>query len=261
MKKYQVLTCLLIICISIPVFAKENTLTVFAAASLTEVAQTLTQNFSEKENVKIKLNLASSGQLARQIAMGAKADVFLSADLKWLDYLIDQKVISASQSHKLCLNRLALIGSQNCSLEKIDIDDRKLEINKLLKGKLVIGNPEHVPGGKYALEFLKNSGWYNKLKDRLLPCVSIRSALMLIEMKQWQMGIVFFSDYAASNKVKLLAEIPSDLHSPIVYGYAVLNNNELSKDFKKYLDSPQAKKVFAKHSFLPIQNDKENGDI
>ncbi|MGM0599637.1 MAG: molybdate ABC transporter substrate-binding protein [Candidatus Rifleibacteriota bacterium] len=260
MKKCQALACLLIIWISIPALAKERKLMVFAAASLTEVTHTLVDNFSQKEKVKVKLNLASSGQLARQIVMGAKADIYLSADLKWLTYLEEKNIISDTQSHKLCQNRLALIGSEKFSLNSIDVDNPDLKIGELFEGKLTIGNPDHVPGGKYALEFLKNSAWYNKLKDRLLPCVTIRSALMLIEMNQWQMGIVFYSDYAASKKVKLLAEIPSDMHSPIIYGYAIITDNELSRKFQNYLNSPKARKILQEHSFLPIKHDNENGD-
>jgi molybdate transport system substrate-binding protein len=256
-KKFATLILLLAICSSLT--AAPARLTIFAAASLKEVVDDLSEEFGQNHKADVSINFASSGQLAQQIKSGAPADIFLSADLKWIDYLIENDIVRASETFTLCENRIVIIGAADFPLNEIDVNDKNLKIGELFDGRLAIGDPMHVPGGKYAVEFLKSAGWYESLKDRILPCVSIRSALMMIELQEWQVGIVFYSDYKASEKVKLLAEIPSSLHSKITYGGALISNKKVAHDFGKFLQTGKAKKILVKHSFFPVTA-QETGD-
>ncbi|GAB4271330.1 MAG: molybdate ABC transporter substrate-binding protein [Candidatus Rifleibacteriota bacterium] len=233
-------------------------MTIFAAASLKNAVDELSKKFKQETGKEIRLNFASSGRLAQQIAAGAPADIFLSANLDWVDYLVEKKLLIASDTFPFCMNKLVMIAPATSDLNEIKIDPAT-RIADLFSGRLAIGDPTHVPGGKYAYEFLENIGWLDCLKDRLLPCISIREVLILIEMNEWQLGIVFYSDFVASKKVRKLAEIPEKYHSKILYSCAVLKKSELSELFCEFLNTDQARKVLIKNGFSPIL-DRENGE-
>lgn len=240
------------ICLLVAGCSAKTETTIFAAASLKDAVEDLVMEFNKLENSQIKLNFASSGQLAQQIVSGAPADIYLSADMDWINFLIEKKSTTASNSFPFCSNRLAIIAPSDSKLEKLDLNDPALKIDEVFSGRLVIGDAMHVPGGKYAQEFLKNHNLLEKLANRLLPCISIREALILIEIKEWELGIVFYSDCMASKKVKLLAEIPENEHSKILYGCSIINKNKITERFAKFLLSPVAKQCLKKHHFFPL---------
>lgn len=227
---------------------------VFAAASLTDVMAEIVDSFEVSHNVKVKLNLASSGTLARQIEQGGAPDVFISASKRWADYVDSLGVILAGFKSEVAQNELVLVVPKSSNVNGITIDNSLNLISLLGSGRLSIGDPLHVPAGKYAKQALKYYGWYNQLKKKMLPAKDVRSALMIVEMGEAPAGIVYRTDALKSGKVKILDAFPEKSHQPIVYVAEVCNNREVAKDFYAYLNAGSTKAIWNKYGFKNRKN-------
>lgn len=250
MKKKSFLKILMVLIASNVLFFScsnnKSKITVFAAASTTEVMEIISKKYQELNGLKVKLNLASSGKLARQIEAGAPCDVFISASLKWMKYLKDKELIN--NEHIFLKNSLVLIVNK----EVDDTSYKKSGINMLLEidDKISMGDPEHVPAGAYAKGALEYLGLYNKIKNRILPAQSVRAALSVIELNEAGAGIVYKTDAFASSKVKIISEFPEKSHIPIKYPCAIVKGAfEGSKKFIDFLNSDFAKKIFKEKGF------------
>lgn len=219
--------------------------TVYAAASLTNVLTELAQTYEAKHHdAKIKFSFASSGALAKQIEAGAPADVFISADTKWMDYLEGKKKIDRKSRVNLVGNTLVLIAPKGngfpVRLEKgFDFADA-------FKGKLCTGQTESVPVGVYAKESLTQLGWWDGIKDRVVGTDDVRAALDLVGRGEC-IGIVYATDALISNKVETVARFPDELHAPIVYPSALITQKAEAKSFFEFLTN--SGKQFAKFGF------------
>lgn len=228
-----------------------NTITVFAAASLNDVLEkinTLYRKTNPKENVRF--SFASSSTLARQIADGAPADIFFSADQEWMNYVTKKRPI-AQHPETLLGNTLVLIapkdsetGPQNLSLS--------IPWKLLLPGntRIAIGDPQHVPAGKYAKDSLTNLGVYNTLKAHMAYANDVRSALRFVELGEAKLGIVYATDAMISQKIKILGYFPADKLKPIEYPAVLLNNT--AKSFYDFLKTAKAQTVFKKYGFIVL---------
>ena len=222
---------------------------VFAAASLTDVMAEIIDSFEVSHNVKVKLNLASSGTLARQIEQGGAPDVFISASKRWADYVDSLGVVIPGYKTEVAQNELVLVAPQSSHLKAVTIN-RSLNLGSLLgSGRLSIGDPSHVPAGRYAKQALEYYGWYDQLKKKMLPAKDVRSALMIVEMGEAPIGIVYRTDALKSGKVKILDAFPEKSHQPIVYVAEVCANRKLAKDFYAYLNSGSTKPIWDKYGF------------
>ena len=238
-------------------FCLAGDITIFAAASLTNAAKNIGQQFEKETGIKCKFNFASSGQLARQIEAGAPADLYLSANISWLKYLIEQKLISSENSKLFAGNRLVFISPKAHKKLKLEL---KKEFNLLnqFEGRLVIGDPGHVPAGKYAQEALSKLKWFAPLKKRLLFCSSVREALRIIELGEWNLGIVYLSDAKQSKKIQIQKYFPEELHTKIRYGAAIINTeNTSAQKFYKFLSSEQTKSILKNYYFQIIKETEE----
>ncbi|OCG03204.1 molybdate ABC transporter substrate-binding protein [Gilliamella sp. wkB112] len=222
--------------------------TVFAAASLTNAMQDISVAYkAEHKDADIVFSFASSSVLAKQIEQGAPADIFMSADQKWMTYLIDHKL--AKDKEDLLKNTLVLIAPKQSKLDKVEINTSTNWATILPKGeRIAVGDPEHVPAGLYAKESLTNLGAYDKLSPQFAPTSNVRDALMLVERNEAILGIVYSTDAKVSDKVKIIGTFPADTFKPIEYPITLLKPE--AKNFYQYLKTPQAKTIFEKYGFV-----------
>lgn len=224
---------------------------VFAAASTTNALNDIGQMFATKGLGGIRTSYASSSTLAKQIEQGAPANLFVSADLKWADYLFERKLLNPSYSLNLLGNRLVLIAPKDAQTPEITLT-KQTDLAKLVgNGRLSVGDPDHVPVGIYAKQALENMGQWSKLEPRLARAESVRAALALVERGEAPYGIVYATDAAISKNVKVVANFPEALHETILYPFALVSGKETptAKAFFQFLQTPEAKAVFTRYGF------------
>lgn len=157
-------------------------------------------------------SFASSSTLARQIEAGAPADLFISADQKWMDYAVDKKSIDTASRQTLLGNSLVVVAPKASEQKDFTIDSKTNWTTLLNGGRLAVGDPEHVPAGIYAKEALQKLGAWETLSPKLAPAEDVRGALALVERNEAPLGIVYGSDAVASKGVKVVATFPEDSH-------------------------------------------------
>jgi molybdate transport system substrate-binding protein len=244
MKKLLVLIGLL----SIFTVNATQKITVFAAASLTNALQEISHIYQQQHNdQEIIFSFASSSTLAKQIAQGAPADMFVSADQQSMDYLINHHIIEHKQI--LLRNSLVLITQANSILPQVKINSEMDWGNLLPAGeRIAIGDPDYVPAGKYAKQSLTNLNSYQQLEPQLARANNVRAALMLVEMGEAKLGIVYSTDAKISQKVKVIGLFPSQSFAPIEYPITLINDS--AKNFYDFILSNQAKVIFEKYGFI-----------
>lgn len=231
--------------------AQAEDVVVFAAASLTNALNDIAANFTAKTGNKIIPSYAASSALAKQVEQGAVAQVFASADLKWVDYLQDKKLINPDTRFHLLGNTLVMIAPSDSKLDKLDITP-KTDIAKLAgNGKIATGNPDSVPVGLYFKQAMEKAGQWKDVEPKIARADSVRAALALVERGEVPFGIVYETDAAVSKKVKIVGSFPGTMHDPIIYPFALIAGQEkpAAKAFLEYLKSNEAKGVFARYGF------------
>jgi molybdate transport system substrate-binding protein len=199
---------------------KQETITVFAASSLTDFVDRAGKAFAAKHpEYRISANYASASALAKQIENAPLDLLFLSAHPKWTKYLIDKGI--AKKDVILFGNDLviATFGKRAAAPTALK---KGAGFKSFLPGKIAIGDPESVPAGEYAKEALTGFGWYDSVKPNLIPCASVRAALQTLIAGEADQAIVFGTDLAGRSDVSALAVFPDDSHSPIVYTAAIV---------------------------------------
>lgn len=229
--------------------ASEKSVMIFAAASLTDVLSEIITLFENEYGISVQTNLASSGTLARQIEQGGNPDIYISASKKWADYIDSLGLFIRDYKTEIAKNELVLISPFNRETTISEIDS-SLDFTSLLGSeRLSIGDPAHVPAGNYAKQSLEYFGWYERVSNKILPAKDVRSALMVVEMDEVPLGIVYGTDALKSEKVKIIATFPEQSHKPIVYIAGVCNENTPAKDFYSFLISKDLMPVWNKYGF------------
>ena len=230
-----------------------ETVTVFAASSATDCLTAIARQYESEHAVKVRLNFAASSTLARQIEQGAPCDVFLSADVEWMDYLAQRGDIRPPSRKDLLGNRLVIVTPTNRPIAMRMVRD--FDLSAFFAGRLAVGDPEHVPAGKYAKEALTSMGWWEALKGRLAPAENVRAALKLVERGETDAGIVYLTDARASQAVSVAAEFPESAHKPIHYPAALCKGaGEQGKAFLDFLSGPEATKVWTSAGFVVLDH-------
>lgn len=222
---------------------------VFAAASTAPALDAAIEAYGE--GAHIVASYAASSALARQIEHGAPADVFLSANTAWMDYLEDRGLIQPETRCAMLGNRLVLIAPAGSPL-LLERVSSGTDLKAILSGgRLAIGDPAHVPAGIYARQALETLGLWSGVSDQLAPTADVRRALTLVARGETPLGIVYASDAAGRRDVRVLAPIPAASHPPISYAVALLSgrNNPEAKAFLAYLTSAAANATFRAHGF------------
>lgn len=232
--------------------ATRTELVVFAAASTTNALTEIGELYESRNGVRITPSFASASALARQIENGAPADVYLSANRQWMDFLEEKNLIVKESRFDLLGNRLVLIVPTDSPVKQIDVMPGFSLTSVLGKdGRLSTGDPDHVPVGQYGKKALQNLGVWDQVKDRLAPMNDVRSALVLVERKESPLGLVYATDASVSKKVRIAGAFPAGCHPPIVYPVAAVSAGKVNeaKKFINFLKSPEAAAIFKKYAF------------
>ncbi|CZF86561.1 molybdate ABC transporter substrate-binding protein [Grimontia marina] len=237
------------------VSAREEVL-VFAASSMTTALSEIVEVYQRKTGNKVTVSYASSSALARQLAYGAPADIYISANEKWMDYSVEQGVIEENTVMPWLENQLVFISGKD--VRTLPALDDKTLIEVIGKSRLAISDPGHVPAGIYAKESLETMGLWGSVKNKLALSNSVRATMALVERGEAPLGIVYFSDAKASSRVKVTAKIPDSAHSPIVFPKALTKGaSKNAEQFFRFMDSDVATKIVASNGFVVMQMKKE----
>lgn len=232
--------------------AEPPPVTVFAAASLTDALKQVGDDFTKETGVPIRFSFAASSTLARQIEAGSAADVFLSADIDWMDYLDQRNLIRKASRRNLLGNRLALVAPADSKLV-LKIAPHFALRAALGDERLATGDPDSVPVGRYARQALTSLGVWEEVADRLVRAENVRGALMFVERGEVPIGIVYETDAAIDPKVRVIDLFPPGSHAAIVCPAALLPGASADgARFQAYLQGPQAKAVFTRFGFAVL---------
>lgn len=234
------------------VVAAPQRLLVFAAASTTEAMSELGTAFARQSGVAVVNSFAASSTLAKQIELGAPADVYLSANIKWMDYLQRVGVINPVTRVNLARNRLVLIAPARSAVKAVTLS-QGLGLSRWLGGgRLAMGDPAHVPAGIYAHQALAALGIWPRVKGRIAAAANVRAALALVQAGEAPLGVVYSTDAALTRGVRVVARFAESSHDPIVYPAALVAGRERpeARAYLRFLASPAARAVFAEHGFV-----------
>ncbi len=234
-------------------WATDN-VTVFAAASLTNALDDIAAQYKKEKQGDIVAVYASSSTLARQIVQGAPADMFISADQQWMNYVADKQFIADNTRHTLLGNQLVLIAPKESKLNEVNINRETKWQSLLAGGRLAVGDPDHVPVGIYAREALQYLQAWDSVNPLMARANNVRSGMALVERAEAPLGIVYGSDAVASNKVKIVGIFPPASHKPVEYPIAIIKGHEKQavRDFYDYLKTPKAAAIFKRYGFTPL---------
>jgi molybdate transport system substrate-binding protein len=226
----------------------------FAAASLKNALDEADAAYQKQSGTKIVASYAASGPLAKQIENGAPADLFISADLNWMNYLQERKLIKPDTRANLLGNILVLVGPKDSAV-KVEIGPGFALASLIGNGRMAIGDPASVPAGQYAKEALTKLGVWDSVQGKLAPSADVRSALVLVSRGEAPLGIVYQTDVIADPGVKILAAFPPDSYPPIIYPIAQLtsSNKADAVKFLTWLRSPAAAPYFEKQGFAVLK--------
>jgi molybdate transport system substrate-binding protein len=226
--------------------------TVYGAASLTNVLQQLGDRFTQSTGVPVRLSFAASSALARQIEAGAPADLFFSADQDWMDYLEQRGFIRKSTRRDLLGNRLALVAPA-ASTVTLKIEPHFGLRAALGTERLATGDPDMVPVGRYARAALISLGVWTEVADRLVPAENVRSALMFVARGETPLGIVYETDARIDPAVRIVDLFPLSSHPPITYPVALTRSASVeAARFLEFLRGAQARAAFEKFGFIVL---------
>src|SRR6266436_8954083 len=237
-----------------PASAQQGRLVVFAAASLKDALDEVNAAYRRETNQEITTSYAASPTLAKQIEAAAPADIFISADLDWMDYLAKKNLIQPETRANLLGNKLVLIAPADSPI-KLGIAPNFPLAQALGNGRLATADPNGVPAGKYGKESLQALGVWSSVADKLAPAENVRAALLLVSRGEAPLGIVYRTDAVADKGVTIPGAFPDDTHPPIIYPIAAVASSTNSGDpsYIAYLRSPAAGAVFEKHGFAVLK--------
>jgi molybdate transport system substrate-binding protein len=225
-------------------------LLVFAAASLQTALDELTPQVEAATGVQLRASYAASSTLARQIENGAPADLFISADLDWMDYLAARSLIQPGTRVDLLGNHLVLIAPAGEPSTLRIAPGFPLAAALGVNGRLAIADPDAVPAGKYARAALTALGVWDSVAGRLARAENVRAALLLVERGEVPLGIVYRTDAAVDPGVTVVSRFPDATHPPIVYPAALTRSARAgAARVLAFLQGPEASAVFDRWGF------------
>ena len=240
--------------IAMPVETEAANVTVFAAASLKEALDAQARQFEARTGGKVIVAYAASNALAKQIEAGAPADVFISADVDWMDYLDQRRLLVPNTRVTLLRNALVLIAPAASNV-KLKVAPGFGLAAALGNGRLAIANPDSVPAGKYGKDALEALGVWTSVEKQLARTENVRAALALVARGEAPLGIVCGTDAFAEKGVRIVDTFPANSHPPILYPAAVVTTGRspVSRSLLDYLRSPSAAAVWTKYGFGVVE--------
>lgn len=213
-------------------------ITVLAAASLTDALAEIGERFESKTGIRVHFSFAGSSTLARQVEEGVPADLFFSADEQKMDVLQKRNLIAPSSRRSFLSNSLAVIARRE---SKVDLESAST---------IALAEPNSVPAGIYARAYLQQIGLWERVAPRIIPTENVRAALAAVEAGNADLAIVYSTDARTSSEVRTLQEVPWPSISYPVALLAGSNSAGAAARFLEYLQSPEARAIFAKHGFI-----------
>jgi molybdate transport system substrate-binding protein len=225
---------------------------VFAAASLKNALDAVNAQWQKETGKSAKISYAASSALAKQIEQGAPAQMFISADLDWMDYVEKKNQIKPESRSNLLGNRIVLIAPKD-KAQPIDIKPG-FDLAKVLgDGRLSMANVDSVPAGKYGKAALEKLGVWASVSNKLAQAENVRAALLLVSRGEAPAGIVYQTDAASDSSVKIIGTFPEDTHPPIIYPIALTANaSPDAAAFLAYIRSDKAKPLFEAQGFMVL---------
>jgi molybdate transport system substrate-binding protein len=222
---------------------------VFAAASLSDALQETARAYERKTGQTITPSFAASSALARQIEAGSPADLFISADEEWMDYLAKHQLINAGSRKDLLSNRLILIAPASSTV-KLKIASGFALAAALGAGRLALADPDSVPAGRYARAALTSLKVWDTVTGKLAPAENVRAALAFVARNEAPLGIVYETDALREREVRVVDTFPADSHPPIVYPIALTAQaKSAAAGFVEFLQGAQGMEIFSRHGF------------
>ena len=232
--------------------AQQDSVTVFAAASLTNVLQELGTQYTKETGNTVGFSFAATSMLARQIESGAHVDVFFSADQEWMDYLDQRGLVQKASRRNLLGNRLALVAPADSRLQ-LRIEPNFKLLAALQGGRLATGDPDSVPVGRYARSALTTLGVWGDLADRLVRADNVRTALAFVARGEAPLGIVYLTDAKLEPGVRIIDLFPANSHLPISYPVALTKGaSAQAAAFVEFLRGPAGTAAFEKYGFIVL---------
>jgi molybdate transport system substrate-binding protein len=236
-----------------PAAAQGRDVLVFAAASLKNALDEISAQWQRESGKKAAISYAASNTLIKQIEQGAPADIFISADLDWMDYGRQKNLIKPDTRSNLLGNRLVLVAPKDSNISA-NIQPG-FDLAALLKGgRLAMGNVDAVPAGKYGKAALEKLGAWDGVKDRIAQAESVRAALLLVARGEAPLGIVYQTDAASDPTVKIVGTFPENTHPPIIYPVALTKDatGAEAMAFLNFLRSAAARAAFERQGFTVL---------
>ncbi|HET7200108.1 MAG TPA: molybdate ABC transporter substrate-binding protein [Burkholderiales bacterium] len=229
--------------------AAADTLTVFAAASLKDALDENVEAYEVKASDRVAVSYAASSALAKQIEAGAPADLFISADLDWMDYLQQRRLIRPETRRNLLKNRLVLIVPADSTVS-VTISPGFPLARLLGSGRLAMANPDTVPAGRYGKASLEALGVWKDVRSKIAAAENVRAALVLVSRGEAPFGIVYKTDAAVDPKVRVIGVFAENSHPPIIYPAALaVSAKPRAEALLRWLGESGAQAIFEKHGF------------
>lgn len=231
----------------------QDGLVIFAAASLKNALDEIAADWTKSGKPAPRISYAASSALAKQIEQGAPADLFISADLDWMDYVDKKDLIKKDTRVNLLGNKIVVIAPRD-SKSTLDLKPGVDVAKALAGGKLAMANVDAVPAGKYGKAALEKLGAWESVKNNVAQAENVRAALLLVSRGEAPLGIVYATDAAAEPNVKIIAAFPENSHPPIIYPAAVARDAKSpeAQAFLDYLKSVKARPAFEKQGFTVL---------
>jgi molybdate transport system substrate-binding protein len=233
-----------------PAPAQDKSITVFAAASMKNALDDIDSAFTAKTGIKVIASYAASSVLAKQIEQGAPADIFMSADTDWMDYVANRKAVNDTTRINLLGNSIVLIAPKDSGLNQVAIGPG-FDLAKLAgSGRIATGDVSVVPVGKYARAALEKLGAWQAAGPKFAMAESVRAALTLVARGEAALGIVYATDARIEPGVKIIGTFPGDSHPPIIYPVAATTTAKPeASSYLSFLRSSAAKAIFESYGF------------
>lgn len=223
---------------------------VFAAASLKNALEEIASQFAQSHEVDVRLTLAGSSVLARQITLGAPADVYISANVAWMDYLVTKGKIAGGSLRRVAGNQMVLVRPSNSSRnESLALED---VFAGNAEGRIAMALVEAVPAGIYGKAALQTLEFWDQSSARVVQTDNVRAALALVALGEVSWGIVYASDAKAEKRVEIVHYFAAETHPEIVYPAAVIARSKSSsaQEFVEFLGGDNARRVLSENGFV-----------
>ena len=226
-------------------------LTVFAAASLTNALEEVGRAYTARSGQPVRFSFASSGIIARQIEGGARPDMFVSADIDWMDYVQARNLIRNASRRNILRGRLALIAPAASRIELPIRPGFPLAAALGARGRLATGDPDYVPAGRYARAALLSLGVWGDVASRLVRADNVRVALTYVSRGEAPLGIVYETDALIDPGVRIVGIFPAASHPPIVYSAALTRSARPgAQAFYDFMTGPEGQAIFRRFRFI-----------